>query len=250
MASVGISALVFTVLFGSALLGVYLSPYLPERYRNEATAAQIKTGIGLLTSMFALLLSLQLSSGRSSFDAQERDLTVMASRTILLDRLLARYGPETTEARELLRENAVAFLDRSWPEDRSTASAFESTVEKEELFNKIQDLPSKDETQRAEKARALAIAVDIGQMRMQIAATRYSSTAVPLMVVEIAWATVIFISFGLFAPRNLAVVVSLLVSALAVSAGFFLIVELNTPFGGLIQRSSASMRQALTNLGH
>ena len=248
MASVGISTVVFIILFGGALLGVYLSPLLPDDYRNDATGTQIKTGVGLLTSMFALLLSLQLSSGRSAFDAQERDMTVMASRTVLLDRVLAQYGPETREARGLLRENTAAFLNRIWPKERSAASALETTIEKDELFNKIQNLPSNDETQRAEKARALAIAVDIGQMRMQIAATRYSSTAVPLMVVEIAWATIIFISFGLFAPRNWVVVVSLLVCALAVSAGFFLIVELNTPFGGLIQRSSASMREALTNL--
>lgn len=247
MVSVGISALVFAVLFGGALLGAYLSPFLPAHYRNEAMAAQIKAGIGLLTSMFALLLSLQLSAGRTAFDTQESAMTVMASRTVLLDRILAHYGPETREARESLRENTVAFFNL-WTSRRPNF-AWAPSFEKEDLFNKIQDLPSKDETQGAEKARALAMAIDIAQMRMQIAASRHSSTAVPLMVVEIAWATIIFVSFGVFAPRNWVVVVSFLICALAVSAGFFLIVEMNTPFGGLIQRSTAPMQDAIANLG-
>ena len=210
-------------------------------------AAQIKAGIGLLTSMFALLLSLQLSAGRTAFDTQESAMTVMASRTVLLDRILAHYGPETREARESLRENTVAFFNL-WTSRRPNF-AWAPSFEKEDLFNKIQDLPSKDETQGAEKARALAMAIDIAQMRMQIAASRHSSTAVPLMVVEIAWATIIFVSFGVFAPRNWVVVVSFLICALAVSAGFFLIVEMNTPFGGLIQRSTAPMQDAIANLG-
>jgi hypothetical protein len=68
------------------------------------------------------------------------------------------------------------------------------------------------------------------------------------MFVEIAWATIIFISFGLLAPRNATVIVSLGVCAAAVSGGFFLIVELNTPFSGLLHASSAPIREALKYL--
>jgi hypothetical protein len=43
--------------------------------------------------------------------------------------------------------------------------------------------------------------------------------------------------------------VSLLVSARSVSSSIFLILEMYTPYGGLIQVSSAPLRAALAQLG-
>jgi hypothetical protein len=65
----------------------------------------------------------------------------------------------------------------------------------------------------------------------------------------IFWLTVIFISFGLFAPRNEIAVTSLLVSAISVSGAIFLILEMYSPYSGLIHISSASLRTALAQLG-
>jgi hypothetical protein len=48
-------------------------------------------------------------------------------------------------------------------------------------------------------------------------------------VVLVFWPTVIFISFGLFAPRNATVVATLLICALSVSAAIFLILEMHAP---------------------
>ena len=71
----------------------------------------------------------------------------------------------------------------------------------------------------------------------------------PLLVVLVLWLTVIFISFGLFAPFNGTVVASLFVSALSVSGAIFLILEMYTPYDGLIAVSSAPLRAALAQLG-
>jgi hypothetical protein len=59
-----------------------------------------------------------------------------------------------------------------------------------------------------------------------------------------------FISFGLFAPANVTVFTSLIVSALSVSAAILVILELYAPYSGLIQTSSAPLRDALTQLGN
>jgi hypothetical protein len=75
-----------------------------------------------------------------------------------------------------------------------------------------------------------------------------ASISMPLLVVLVFWLTTIFIGFGLFAPANGAVLTSLLVSALSVSAAILLILELYTPYSGLIQLSSAPLRNALTQL--
>jgi membrane-bound ClpP family serine protease len=81
-----------------------------------------------------------------------------------------------------------------------------------------------------------------------MAEQRVNSVSSPLLIVLLFWLTIIFTSFGLFAPRNATVVVSLLVSALSVSGAVFLILEMYSPYAGLIHVSSAPLRAALTHL--
>ena len=69
-----------------------------------------------------------------------------------------------------------------------------------------------------------------------------------LLAVLIFWVAIIFLSFGLFAPRNATVLVALLVCALSVSGSIFLLLELNGPLDGAIRISSSSMRDALAHL--
>ena len=71
----------------------------------------------------------------------------------------------------------------------------------------------------------------------------------PLLVMLVFWLTAIFISFGLFAPTNGTVVASLLISALSVCGAIFIFLEMQRPYEGLIQVSSAPLRAALTQLG-
>ena len=82
-----------------------------------------------------------------------------------------------------------------------------------------------------------------------MAEQRVNSVSVPLLVVLIFWLAIIFISFGLFAPRNVTVVVSLFVASFSVSGAIFLILEMYSPYAGLIRISSAPIRAALAQLG-
>jgi hypothetical protein len=63
------------------------------------------------------------------------------------------------------------------------------------------------------------------------------------------WLALILGSFGLFAPSDLTAVLSLAVCALAVSRAVLLILELDHPFGGIIQVSGEPLRRALEQLG-
>ena len=76
-----------------------------------------------------------------------------------------------------------------------------------------------------------------------------SSISVSLLVVVVFWLTIIFMSFGLFAQPHVLAISVLFISAISVSAAVFLILELDQPFGGLIQISSAPLRNALALLG-
>jgi len=218
-------------------VGIYASPFLPVDHIKG-----VQVSIGLLTTMFGLLFSLQLSSGKTYFDSQEQEVMGMRSKTVLLDNVLAHYGPEAKGAREELRNNVDEVLNHVWPRELSSVSTWAPTNEGSQLYDKIQQLLPNNEKQRSEKTLALGLAIDLRRTRWISAARIRSSTAVPLMVMEIAWATLIFGSFGLLAPHSVTSIVSLALCALAVSGGFFLIVEMNTPFSGLIKVSSAPIR--------
>jgi hypothetical protein len=76
-----------------------------------------------------------------------------------------------------------------------------------------------------------------------------SPIPIPFLVILVFWLCIIFASFGLYAPGNVTVVVTLGVCALSVAGAIFLILELALPFTGVIRVSSAPLRGALAHLG-
>ena len=90
---------------------------------------------------------------------------------------------------------------------------------------------------------------DIAQARWILFAQKGRSIPTPFLVVMACWLTLILASFSMFAPRNALAWLTLLTCALAVSSAIFLILELDRPFDGMIQISSAPLRSALAQLG-
>ena len=62
------------------------------------------------------------------------------------------------------------------------------------------------------------------------------------------WLTLLFASFGLFAPRNFISAVVLILCAVAVAGAVEVILEFEQPFGGLLHISQLPMRQAVYQL--
>jgi hypothetical protein len=162
---------------------------------------------------------------------------------------MAHYGPETKDARELLRRAVVRALDQIWPEQRSRPAQLEPSTGSEHLLDNILELVPQNDAQRALQAQALRISTDIGQTRWLMVQQRGNPIPMPFLVLLVFWVTVLFVSFGLFAPSNATVIATLLICALSVSGAIFLILELGQPFVGLIQISSAPLRNALAHLG-
>ena len=71
---------------------------------------------------------------------------------------------------------------------------------------------------------------------------------VTFIVILVFWLAVLFVSFGLYAPRNMTVIGTLFFSSLSVSGAIFLIIELAHPFEGLVQISDLPLRTALAHL--
>ena len=247
MSSIAISLVTFAVIFAGALLGVSLRRVLPQSHLADDSREVVKLGVGLIATLAALVLGLLIASAKSSFDTQNNELTDLASRVVVLDRVLAHYGPEAKEARDLLRTSIVHALELVSTKDfgRSTAGSSSSEL----LYDKIQGFSPKDDAQRSIQAQALSILMGLFQTRWLITEQRVSSVSLPLLIVLIFWLTVIFIGFGLLAPRNATAVVSLSVSALSVSGAIFLILEMYSPYTGVIHLSSAALRAAVAHLG-
>jgi hypothetical protein len=250
MSSIGISAIVFACVFGGAMFGMLIRSVLPQSHLKDDSKDAVKMGMGLVTTMCALVLSLLISSAKNSYDAQNTELTEMSAKVVMLDRILAHYGEETKESRDLLRHSVVRILDRmSSKELPGTYQTEAPQVDAEVVFDKIQALSPKDDRQRALHTEALTLMLNLGQTRWLQYAQGIHSVTIPLLVMLVFWLSTLFISFGLFAPANGTVVASLLVSALSVSGAILLIQDMYNPYGGLIQVSSAPVRAALTQLG-
>jgi hypothetical protein len=174
----------------------------------------------------------------------------MTSNVVLVDNLLAQYGPETNDVRNLLRRGIVGLADRMWREKSSEvakATPFEASAASDEFFAKLQQLSPQNDSQRSLQARAIQIATDIAQTRLLLFA-QTNSIPMPFLMVLIFWLTIIFGSFGLFAKPSATVFGSLFVFALSAAGAIYLVLELGQPFAGLMQISSAPLRNVLTPL--
>ena len=242
--------IVLACVFGGALLGMALRLILPEHHLSAESKDVIKLGMGLTAMMSALVLALLTNSAKSSYDAQRNEVTQLSANIILLDRVLAHYGPEAKEARDLVKLSAAGMTDRIWPENRSgLAQLAPNTAVAEGFFDKIQELSPQNEVQRSLQAQAIKTSIDIGQARLLLLEQGGRSIPMPFLALLVFWLTIIFLSFGLFAPPNATVIVTLFLCALSVSGAIFLIMELDRPFGGLIQISAAPLRDAIVHLG-
>jgi hypothetical protein len=90
-----VGVIVFACTLGGSLAGFWLRARLPERHLDDASRDTVKVGIGLVATMTALVLGLVTASAKSSFDAADTAVKHTAMDLLTLDRLLARYGPET-----------------------------------------------------------------------------------------------------------------------------------------------------------
>src|SRR5260370_35231972 len=141
--------IVFAVVFGSALLAMFVHSALPEHHLSADSKDVVKLGIALIATMAALVLSLLIASAKSSYDTRTNQLLQVSADIILLDRVLARYGPETREARSLFQRSVAAAGERFWPVDHNRPAALDPRATPvEALYSKIEELSPQSAAQR------------------------------------------------------------------------------------------------------
>jgi len=253
MNPLAISLIAFGCMFGGMLLGMFLRRVLPEHHVSDQSTSVVKLGTGMIATLAALVIGLLIASAKGSFDTLNNGLIQTSSKIILLDRVMARYGPETREARDLLRRGVASTIERIWPKERMEQSEIKPLDPRagiEALQEKLLQLSPRNDAQRWVQSRALQVSGEIAETRwLLFQQVGQSSLPMPFFVILVLWLVIIFFSFGLSSPRNATVMVVLLICALSAAGSLFLIQELAQPYGGLIMISSAPLRNAFAYLG-
>jgi len=246
-----ISLLVFVLIFGGALVGVAVRPWLSDHHLHADSRDVVKMTTGLIGTLAALVLGLLIASAKTSFDQKTNQVRQMTATIILLDDLLMQYGPDATHLRNLLRQSIQPLANRIWHEEEVPVGRrlrFESSAESLAFETELERLAPANDTQRSLQSRAIQAFTEGAQIRLQLFAQTGGSIPVPFLVILIFWLSAIFASFTLFARTNLIVMAALLLGALSFACAIFLVLELDNPFTGLMGISSATLRSALLPL--
>jgi|SRR5437763_11255842 len=98
MNAIALSCITFVCISGGALLGMFL----PGHQLSTEDKDVVRLGTGLIGTIAALVLGLLIASAKNSYDTQNSQVRQMTANIILLDNVLAQYGPEASARGGLL----------------------------------------------------------------------------------------------------------------------------------------------------
>jgi hypothetical protein len=212
----------------------------------------VKLVMGLIATIAALVLSLLIASAHSSYERRETEVQELGLHIAQLDQVLARYGPEANDSRAELRRVVEAELSRIWPNDVAAPAAMLVPPNRspgEDLYDKLAGLTPKSDAQRSAQSHALQLMMSMSDTRRLLYEQAGGALSWPFFVVLVFWLVALFVGFGYLARRNATVVTAFFVGALTVAGANFLILDMNRPYSGLMQISSAPIRNALAHIG-
>lgn len=230
--------------------GMVLRTRLPDVHLNAESKEVIRLGSSLLATLAALVLGLLIASAKNTYDTQNNNVRQLTAGIILLDQVMQQYGPETHDARVMMRLGLDRLTSLMWQQETgvTTGTPFAATSTAEQFYVAIEALLPASEAQRSLKPRIEQASTDVARARLLIFTQTEKTVPWPFLVVLIVWLTVIFTSFSLFVAPNPIVISALVIFALSVSCALFLILDLGQPFAGLMQISDQPLRHALAPL--
>lgn len=248
-----IAFVVAAIVFVSGMMGLGYHAWHP---RNEEEVNETRDLVnrltGLVATLSALVLGLLVASANSFYNSQKAALETVSAKVLELDGVLRRYGPDAHPARDLLRVLITSSYDDVWKGNNGTFKmpTVKAIDQMDRLFLTLNAL--REAAPKSRKyliAKAGDMATSINDQRLQMSLQLNNSISWPFLTILIAWACVLFFGFGMLARVNRASVVGLAVGAVSVASAIFLIVELSTPYSGLLRLSPAPVRQAIEALG-
>jgi hypothetical protein len=244
-----LSLIALACISAGAGAGMAMGHSLVKHHLEAESREVLKLAMGLIATLAALVLGLLVAATKGSYDTEAAAIREMAGNVLLLDRLMAIYGPDTEPARDALRRAATALEhDLGSGVEPTGGGPVAARAHMEEFYSKVAGLAPTNDAQRSLKERAMAIVADIGQTRMRMITRGGGSIPAPFLAVLVFWLVILFVGYGLLAPRNATVALALGICAVSVSGALFLILELDHPLDGLMRVSTESLRDAIALL--
>ncbi|MBS0520397.1 MAG: hypothetical protein JSR90_17010 [Proteobacteria bacterium] len=219
---------------------------LPGHHLEGDSKEVIRLATALIATMSALVLALLFSSTRTSFEHNSASLSRMTADIVELDQLLEEYGPEAKSLRKTLRSEIQPMIDSIWRDDAEAHGV--KPIQKprgEVILAMLRELTPKTPAQASIQARALQVGTDLAQTHLALFAQPSDAISSTFMAVLVMWLMFIFGVFSMSSSPNPTLTIILFVCILSASAAIYLVMELGLPFGGLMQLSSDSLRNAL-----
>jgi hypothetical protein len=238
--------IVFLILLAGAFAGWTMRQRLPEHHLTDDTKSLVSVSMAVVATVSALVLGLLISNANTSFRALGGDVTTLSAQILRLDNILRRYGPNTYPARETLRQYAEPKTADLFPDEGADVRLDDPSTYAllQRLEDSMLELKSSNPRDQWWLGQAMTLAGKIGDTRWLLVQQLGQGTPKAFLALLIFWLTLLFASFGLFAPRNFISGVTLTLCALAVAGAIGMILELERGFGGLVHISPQPMRQA------
>ena len=114
MVSVFVAIAVAILTFAGGLAGMYAQRLLPDQHSVEKSRDMIGAVIGLVTLLLALVLGTLIGNTYYFSATQQSELQTLSAHSLLLDKALAQYGPETKPMRDRIKEALVRNYETFW----------------------------------------------------------------------------------------------------------------------------------------
>lgn len=245
-----VGLIVFAVILVGAFAGWATRQHLPAHHLTDETKNLVSVSTAVVATISALVLGLLISNANTSFIARSGEVTALSADILRLDQMLRLYGPEADPVRGTLRQYSERKAADLFPEDPGDIRVDNRSTY--ELLQRVEDLllslQPADPRRQWFVGQALTLAAKIGDTRWLLAQQTGQATPKAFLALLVFWLTLLFASFGLFAPHNVISALALTLCALAVSGAVEMILEFEQPFGGLLHISPLPMHQVIIAL--
>jgi hypothetical protein len=252
MSALNRSIAVAAITFGASLVGMALQWVVPA---DMLTASKGSVGamVGLVTLLLALVLGLLVFTAFSVFTTQRDEAYSLGPIVAEIDLALEQYGPEAAGGRAgmraaLERSRVRFFGDAKHGPRPFTFEEMRAIFSSQNSF--FDRLKPATDAQRGLVATAKDQVRKLADTQMLMARQLASPFPPHVLTVVVCWAAALFLGNGLVAAPNVVTVLAHLAGAISIAIAIFLILELSSPYTGLIRLSSAGIDRVLEILGN
>jgi hypothetical protein len=244
----------------AGIAGIVVRGYLPEHHRDRDTLDFVRVAVGALVTFLAIVLGLLTASSKAHFDDISDSYRRMAAELTQLDSELREVGDETAPIRADMRAYLAAVIASTWPNEPAPSGSYlhglpPGQTEATSLTTLLRHAEAQIlllQQQRPQEAALLSVVMNhyIAFTRARWAVIEADHPTIPLAFYKLMlfWTVLMFMGFGLCAPRSRVVAMTGLICAVSLASVIYVILELDDPSQGLIAVSSAPLRESLADM--